>query len=180
MSPKYKITDIPPEGAAIPVQISRETAQARMNKAGTAPVCLAAPVEGLVRLERSGSRILARGRIKTVCRAECARCLESFDLPVEEEMIVVYTPHTGEETREELQAEELTREFFSGEEIDLWLAIQEHIFLGVPIKALCREDCPGLCPRCGAPQTDGPCVCERSGGHPGLAGLKDIRDKLPK
>jgi uncharacterized protein len=33
----------------------------------------------------------------------------------------------------------------------------------VPIAPHCREDCQGLCPRCGADLNQGPCGCERAG-----------------
>ena len=41
-------------------------------------------------------------------------------------------------------------------QIDLRPMVRESVLLGVPDAPLCREDCPGLCPTCGADLTDDP------------------------
>jgi len=46
-------------------------------------------------------------------------------------------------------------------EIDLALPITEEIIANTPIRALCREDCQGLCPKCGANLNDNPCKCDK-------------------
>ena len=96
----------------------------------------------------------------------CARCLapvrESFtqeiDLPVTAE------PDTSEE--DVVVAE--------GKKIDLVLLAQETAFLVFPMRLLCKEDCKGLCPRCGKDLNDGECGCDRREIDPRLAGLADF------
>jgi uncharacterized protein len=44
-------------------------------------------------------------------------------------------------------------------DIDLGDAIREALILAMPEYPLCREDCRGLCPRCGADLNQGPCAC---------------------
>ena len=44
-------------------------------------------------------------------------------------------------------------------ELDLRPAVREHWLLAAPAFALCREDCKGLCPTCGADLNAGPCDC---------------------
>lgn len=59
----------------------------------------------------------------------------------------------------ELSADEMgTEAYFSGM-IDLDPMIEEHMNLAVPMRFLCREECKGLCPRCGTNLNKGACAC---------------------
>ena len=44
---------------------------------------------------------------------------------------------------------------------DLEPLVNEDILLSLPMKVLCREDCVGICHRCGKDLNDGPCDCGR-------------------
>jgi uncharacterized protein len=48
---------------------------------------------------------------------------------------------------------------YLGDEIDLNDIVREHVLLGLPMSPVCREDCRGLCPQCGAELNLGPCGC---------------------
>ena len=180
MDLKVRVGDIPIEGYDIPVEMTAAKVEAKLKDLEGEKVMLAAPLEGRLRLAPTGSRIVTRGFLRTVLRAVCARCLEEFELPVAEEVFVVYAPIGDYQTEEELEAESLNQELYTGEEIDLWPIVQEQLLLALPIKPLCREDCLGLCPFCGQNRNLEPCQCDDRVGHPGLAGLKDLRDKLPE
>ena len=56
-------------------------------------------------------------------------------------------------------------------------AIMEEVALELPIYHLCREDCPGLCPRCGKRLADGDCGCNgKKDVDPRLAILQKLLD----
>lgn len=55
--------------------------------------------------------------------------------------------------------------------------IREEILMCFPMRLLCREDCPGLCPRCGKPLSEGKCDCPEKEIDPRLAVLKKWVDK---
>jgi len=177
---KIKTTDIPPEGLEIRGELPIEEARTRLNGLEGEPISPAAPISVHIKLAPTGSKIVVRGSVQTGLRAVCGRCLEEFDLPIREDILVVYSPLAEDLGREELEAEELNMEMFPGEEIDLWPIIAEHVVLALPIKPLCREDCRGLCPVCGRNQNLGSCRCRREEVHPGLAGLKKLKEKLPQ
>ena len=61
-------------------------------------------------------------------------------------------------------------------ELDLRPAIREQWLLNVPGYALCRDDCKGLCPSCGAELNLGDCGCAASSADPRWATLHKIRD----
>jgi uncharacterized protein len=57
-------------------------------------------------------------------------------------------------------------------------AVLEQVLLAVPLKAICREDCQGLCPHCVANQNLEHCSCSEPMEDPRWTPLKDIRSKL--
>jgi uncharacterized protein len=179
MNLTYKITDLPPEGVELPIEIPVEIGQGRINEVDCGSISLASPITGRLRLEPAGRRIVVRGRVQAELRAACSRCLEEFEFSTSEDVFVVFSPQPDLEAEEELDSEALNMDFFSGEELDLWPVIQEHLFLGLPIRLLCKEDCLGLCPTCGQNRNLGPCNCPAPAKNPGLAALMEIRDKLP-
>ncbi|MCX5757894.1 MAG: DUF177 domain-containing protein [Candidatus Hydrogenedentes bacterium] len=69
---------------------------------------------------------------------------------------------------------------FTGDEIDLAPAVWEEVVLAAPTKFLCRPDCAGLCPHCGANWNRGTCNCHETEelDRKGLAGLADLLPKL--
>jgi uncharacterized protein len=88
------------------------------------------------------------------------RCLREFDLTLEVPM-VLYAERTGTTSRAE--QDQLERDdymlFHDGRRLDLRETVRELLLLELPITPLCREDCPGLCPKCGAELSLGPCRC---------------------
>jgi len=177
---KVKTADIPPEGMEILGELPVQEARDRLKSLEGEPISPAAPISVQLRLAPTGSKIVVRGLVQTLVRAVCGRCLEEFDLPIRENILVVYSSLAEELGREELEAEELNMELFTGEEIDLWPLIQEHLVLALPLRPLCREDCRGLCPVCGRNRNISPCECVRETVHPGLVGLKKLKEKLPQ
>lgn len=67
-------------------------------------------------------------------------------------------PGKGEPASEE-DAEDDDRYFYQGDHVDLAPMLREHVILAAPMQPLCREDCAGLCPRCGKDLNEGPCQC---------------------
>ena len=109
-------------------------------------------------------------------RAECARCLEpvSGDFAVQLERTVA-----AEGTLTEEQIEENVDEYaiIEGGKLDLDDTIREELLLSFPMRFLCSEDCPGLCPKCGRPRRLSDCGCSLSEPDPRLAVLKKLFDK---
>jgi uncharacterized protein len=68
--------------------------------------------------------------------------------------------------------------YYEGDGILLEDALREQVLLEAPIRAICREDCKGLCPHCGANLNQQQCSCAEPLEDPRWAALKDIRSKL--
>ena len=68
---------------------------------------------------------------------------------------------------------------FDGKTLDFTQVLQEQIIMALPVKALCKKDCRGLCPRCGADLNAGPCACGAETHSSPFAALKklDLSDR---
>jgi uncharacterized protein len=119
------------------------------------------PVRGTLEVERSDERVSVRGRLKALARLECVRCLKAFEYLVEAPLEVF--AERGGTARRKADEVELDRDnymrFHDGQSLDLGNDAREALLLEIPITPHCREDCRGLCPRCGADLNAGPCGC---------------------
>jgi uncharacterized protein len=58
-----------------------------------------------------------------------------------------------------LKGEDINRVYFEGDSIDLSIGIRDTLILAAPIAPVCKEDCKGICPQCGANLNQGKCGC---------------------
>jgi uncharacterized protein len=98
-----------------------------------------------------------QGSIAGRSRGECRRCLTETAAPFEVNVVAVFS--AGADAADDPAiyplAAPVTR-------IDLGPAVREEVVLAAPAFPLCREECAGLCPRCGENLNEGPCACARS------------------
>jgi uncharacterized protein len=117
------------------------------------------------------------GRVQTTLELKCSRCLEPFTTPVDQEFDLRYQPHavnTGDGERE-IEEDDLTTAFYEHDQIDLGQLMQEQLYLALPMKPLCSDDCKGLCPTCGTNLNRGTCQCQPNWEDPRFAALKNLR-----
>lgn len=114
-------------------------------------VRLARPIEGEVRLSRTGRSILARAHLTTAIDGYCSRCLTRVIAPIDVDIEEVALPSididTGLPVNEADEPDALRLD--DHHELDLGEPVREAISLAEPIALLCRPDCPGLCLVCG-------------------------------
>ena len=121
--------------------------------------------------------LLISGRIRCDLQVACRRCLEFFPVALDLPFGATCRPASALPTEEEveLEAEDLEVVTYRGDQIDLTDTVREQILLGAPAYPLCREDCAGLCQRCGANRNTEPCGCETEPLDPRWAKLKDVK-----
>ena len=56
--------------------------------------------------------------------------------------------------------------------------LREQVLLSLPAKTLCRQDCKGLCPRCGRNLNAEVCICEGAPSDPRWSALADLRSRM--
>ena len=125
---------------------------------------------------RSGMDLFLSGHIKTRTEATCARCAEDFETEGDRPFRLVLSPKAaGYGAEKDLRADDLEFSLYEGEEIDLSPLIREQILLALPTRPLCREDCQGLCPRCGSNRNHVKCDCRTESVDPRLEVLRSIK-----
>ena len=119
-------------------------------------VPLGAPVELDLRLEAVMEGVLVTGTAHAGLTGECVRCLEPLTDPARAEVEVdlqelyLYEDHAlPDEEDDEVS-------MLEGDLIDLEPLLRDAVVLALPFQPLCRDDCPGLCPECGARLADDP------------------------
>jgi uncharacterized protein len=137
------------------------------------------PIQVRLDLSRTGRILLVKSRVEARVRCTCARCLDPFALTLSSEfkMSLRPRPDPGLAPPEgiELSREDLETDFYEGEEVDLSPLIQDQVLLTLPPKVICREDCRGLCQRCGKNLNREACQCAGAEVDPRLAPLKNFR-----
>ncbi|HEY8533891.1 MAG TPA: DUF177 domain-containing protein [Micromonospora sp.] len=100
-----------------------------------------------LRLESVSEGVLVSGTITAPVEGECGRCLWaiSYSLTVTIQELYAYENSTTDVTTDE---DEVGR--MQGDLIDLEPALRDAVVLALPSNPVCRADCPGLCPGCGA------------------------------
>jgi DUF177 domain-containing protein len=106
-----------------------------------------------LRLEAVMEGVLVSGEVRGVVVGECGRCLgpirQPVSVPVQE--LFVYPDRVASEDEEEEELPEV-----EGDLIDLEPTLRDAVVTALPFQPLCRPDCPGLCPECGARLADVP------------------------
>jgi uncharacterized protein len=128
-------------------------------------------------VSRSKAKVGIAGQATTTLELSCSRCLEGFAVPVTANFDLTYLP-SGEAPvgggEAEVADEDINTAYYQGGQIDLADLIHEQLYLVLPMKPLCRDDCQGLCPMCGANRNTTACTCEATWTDPRLAGLKAL------
>lgn len=135
-----------------------------------------------VGLEKRRRQLFLTGHVKTSGNFVCDRCLDNFDMDivVDYRMAYVYDALDAGETDESKKpytGDEITVINTSTNEINIADDVREYILLAVPMKLLCRDDCAGLCARCGANLNHGACGCPEEDIDPRWEKLKQIPNK---
>jgi uncharacterized protein len=124
--------------------------------------------------------IRLKGELSASLEIPCARCLVPVVQNVEREFELLYRPQGADAGQEELSVSGAEAEigYYQGTGLLLEDVLREQVLLAVPLKAICRDDCKGLCPQCGADLNLAPCSCPVAVGDPRWSALKEFRSKL--
>lgn len=99
----------------------------------------------------------------------CARCLEEF----ENKITTNFNAIIVDEINEDYEAEDIEILIKDGC-IDLEEPIKQIVYLSMPMKALCNNDCKGMCSKCGINLNTGKCECNDFVIDPRLEKLKTL------
>jgi uncharacterized protein len=103
-------------------------------------------VEGKAKLIRIDQGVLAQCKLTAEVKLVCSRCLDTFLCPIgftaEEEFLPVSDMSEDSAISAPEQCEGFTID--SKNTLDLSELIRQYVLLNLPMKPLCRPDCPGI------------------------------------
>lgn len=165
-------------------------------------------VVGSVHREK-GTAVILEARISSVMEVTCGRCLEPFVVPVLADVKTRFVPPTdfakvtaetaaragrlkagaaddgddedaatGTEGNDGEDAVGLAE--YRDDKIDLGEVVREQLYLALPMKPLCQEDCKGLCPVCGVNRNRETCTCQQEWVDPRMAALAEWKSRNEK
>jgi uncharacterized protein len=124
-------------------------------------------IQGALRLTRTKEGILVQSQLEVGIDGECSRCLTTLprELAIHvEELYMHPAPRASE--------------FYVGADsiLDLAPLLRAEVIIQAEQRVLCRPDCQGLCPECGANRNTEACACANQRVDPRLAALKTLLD----
>ncbi len=132
-------------------------------------ISFSGPVKAGLDVTNTGKTLAVEGEVSGNLKLTCSRCLKPFDYIFDVLFREIYTPVQGEGGEEAV--------LFTGDVIDVTPEVLKSIILVLPMKAICREECQGLCPQCGRNLNEGRCNCEKEHIDPRLSVLKKLLNK---
>ena len=160
-----KIIDCP--GASVPFSTSVDLSD--LCYGVSYPVSEPVLAEGAVR--NTAGVLVMTGNITTCIHGTCDRCASPFDREIDLPINVVLVTEMANEENEDEWVFPL-----EGDSADLDDIVRTVFVLNLDSKLLCKEDCKGLCCRCGTNLNNGPCNCQKE-LDPRFDALKKLLEK---
>ena len=124
--------------------------------------------------------IRLRGNFSGRFQVPCARCVEPVEIPLEAEFDLIFRPAGAdvEAVERSITAPETEIGYYQKDSLSLEDVLREQVLLSLPVRTLCKEDCKGLCQRCGANRNSQPCSCEEGPKDPRWEALSGLRSQI--
>ena len=140
-------------------------------------VSISTPVHVTLFARKSSEGVTIKGMLEGTVTLACSRCLKTFTEKIDHSFYYNCLSEREIVNEVELSLEDVDTCYFSGAEIDVTALIYEQAALAVPMKPICKEDCKGLCPKCGADLNEGNCKCPREIINRRFEALKSVKVK---
>jgi uncharacterized protein len=128
----------------------------------------ATEIEIALQLESINGGIIVQGTVAGQSQLLCGRCLRNIEFANVASIDELY-----QRVPDNPDAYPIV-----GESLDLHPMVREMVLLSLPDTPLCKADCPGLCPQCGADLQSAPCGCQSQRLDERWAILDQLREEL--
>ncbi|MBQ9885983.1 MAG: DUF177 domain-containing protein [Lachnospiraceae bacterium] len=140
------------------------------SKLGDYPIVSCEPIVVAITCT-DDKHLMIKTKVNLTMEIPCDRCLEPvnvlFDFDVEKEVDMNLTAEERAQGLDELS-------YIEDYDLDVDMLIRNELFVHMPVKVLCREDCKGICKKCGANLNNGTCGCDVTELDPRMAVIRDI------
>jgi uncharacterized protein len=144
-------------------------------------IACASPPKAEIRIRRNTDRTVALlGTLKFTAILACDRCGTPLECPLQEEFEYLFTieeQDNAELVEVECSDEDCITVYLQEPLIDVSEILREQVFLAIPVKTLCKDDCRGLCPACGALLKNERCNCTGESTTSPFAVLEKLRKR---
>lgn len=126
------------------------------------------------------SDIRLRGSWNGDFQVPCARCVEDVPTALKGDFDLIFRPlgvDAGPQERS-ISAVETEIGYYQKDSLLLEDVLREQVLLSLPVRTLCKEDCKGLCPHCGANRNNQACSCEEGQSDPRWEALGELRGRM--
>ena len=173
----FRLEDIPREGREMEAEQDPGWLDERLGTEERRPFRLLRPIRIHLKLSKSGRTVLVESQIWSEAEFSCDRCLDRFSSCLNSIYKTTLKPKPQIPSQEEvaLERNDLETDFYEGDEIDLTLILQDQILLAIPPKSVCRDECRGLCQRCGKNMNRETCGCTAQEIDSRLQALKNFK-----
>ncbi|HLW70175.1 MAG TPA: DUF177 domain-containing protein [Candidatus Binataceae bacterium] len=173
---KLRVDDITAEARELSFAEPAAEINRELRSGPIAEYFLTQPVAVDISHYRAGAEVFLSGSIAAAARANCARCAEEFTATRERPFRYVLAPKAiASDDDKDLRDEDLEFSLYDGDHIDLTPLVREQVLLALTERPLCREDCRGLCPRCGINRNEATCNCRSEPADTRLAVLRTLK-----
>jgi uncharacterized protein len=162
-----KVTDIPPQGRTLDFELSEHELNSRVQavREFQSEIVLKSPsynflptVRASLKLNLEGSTVVISGRAWGAFLATCGRCADDTCKEVDVPVYILLKPRTVKAVDERFD-EDAHFGYYDGQEVNCATIVEEFLILALPYVVLCREDCEGLCSKCGTNFNYADCDC---------------------
>lgn len=127
-------------------------------------------------ITNTGDKVLKLyGETSVTVQIPCSRCLEAvdwvFSLEIERKLDMKQSAEDRIKNLDESN-------YITGMDLDADRLVCDEILIQWPLKVLCKEDCKGICSKCGQNLNHGTCDCEKDSLDPRMAAISDIFNKF--
>jgi uncharacterized protein len=124
--------------------------------------------------------IRLRGHFSGKFQVPCARCVEPVQIPLGGEFDLIFRPAQADSESPErsITAPETEIGYYQKDSLLLEDVLREQVLLSLPVRTLCKQDCKGLCPRCGENRNSRMCDCEEGPSDPRWEALAGLRGRI--
>jgi len=124
--------------------------------------------------------IRLKGRYSSRFQVPCARCIEPVEISLAADFDLIFRPLGADAGAPErsISAAETEIGYYQKDSLLLEDVLREQVLLSLPVRTLCKPDCKGLCPRCGANRNTQPCTCDEGPADPRWEALTALRSRI--
>ena len=136
--------------------------------------CFKKPLSVKGGISNTGGALSLKADASGVMTTQCARCMKDIDVPIEFGFVETLMHSDEGDGKGGTVSDNDDVIVFEGTSVSLDEIIENNFIMNLSPRYLCREDCKGLCPKCGKDLNEGDCGCDDDDIDPRWAALADM------